>query len=102
VVAFFAISCSGGGAQKPEQTPTGGFDPALVIKLYSAKCGICHGADGAMQNAGAKNLTTSVLARDQVISLISNGIGTMPPHKDVLSADQIAALADYSITLRKP
>jgi mono/diheme cytochrome c family protein len=61
---------------------------------------LCHGYDGAQQFAGAKNLSQSVLPKNEVVSRIAEGKGTMPPHKDVLSEEQIDALADFVLTLR--
>jgi mono/diheme cytochrome c family protein len=75
-------------------------DFTLVKKLYDVKCALCHGYDGAQQFAGAKDLTQSVLPKNEVLLRISEGKGSMPPHKDVLSEEQIDALADFVLTLR--
>lgn len=96
------FSCSGSGAQIPEPSTGPITDPALVQRLYSGKCAICHGADGSMQNAGAKDLRTSLLSREDVMNRILYGYGTMPPQKDILNQEQIEALTDFAIALRSP
>jgi mono/diheme cytochrome c family protein len=78
----------------------GPVDATLVKKLYDVKCALCHGYDGAQQFAGAKDLTQSVLPKNEVLLRIAEGKGSMPPHKDVLSEEQIDALAEFVLTLR--
>jgi mono/diheme cytochrome c family protein len=78
----------------------GPVDFTLVKKLYGVKCALCHGYDGAQQFAGAKNLTQSVLPKNEVVLRIAEGKGSMPPHKDVLNEEQIDALAEFVLTLR--
>jgi mono/diheme cytochrome c family protein len=96
------LSCAGGGEQVPDPNSGPITDPVLVQRLYIAKCGICHGPDGSMQNAGAKDLRASVLSREEVMNRILYGYGTMPPQKDILNQEQIDALTDFAIALRAP
>ena len=103
VVLVVIASC--GGAKTRDQYPVratedGPVDFALVKKLYDLKCALCHGYDGAQQFAGAKDLTQSVLPKNEVLLRIAEGKGSMPPHKDVLSEEQMDALADFVMTLR--
>jgi cytochrome c553 len=102
-LAMIIVQCNGKSSKEKypiSTTPGGPPDPLLVKKLYDNKCAICHGFDGRQQYAGAKDLGASTLSRDQVITQISDGKGTMPPQKDVLGPEQIAALADFVLTLR--
>jgi len=103
VSVVFAISC--GEKKTRDQYPVrsaadGPIDATLVKKLYDVKCALCHGYDGAQQFAGAKDLTQSALPKNEVVLRIAEGKGSMPPHKDVLSEEQIDALADFVMTLR--
>ena len=105
VALLIGIAACGGGQKTREQypvrsTPDGPVDAVLVKKLYDMKCALCHGYDGAQQFAGAKDLTQSSMAKAEIITRIGEGKGTMPPHKDVLSVDQMDALADFVLTLR--
>lgn len=99
------VIASCGGAKTRDQYPVratedGPVDFALVKKLYDVKCALCHGYDGAQQFAGAKDLTQSVLPKNEVLLRIAEGKGSMPPHRDVLSEEQMDALADFVMTLR--
>ncbi len=89
------------GNHIPAVTGSGPIDPTVAKSLYSAKCGICHGADGAMNYAGAKDLSISTLTREEVLAQVTYGKGTMPPMKGQLNDEQIEAVADYCISLRK-
>jgi mono/diheme cytochrome c family protein len=101
VVTLFAALTSCGESGKKTAEVSGQVDKKTTIKnLYNTKCGVCHGADGKLNYAGATNLTISGLVREEVIRQIQYGKGTMPPMKDVLTPAEIADLADYSMTLR--
>ncbi|MBL7900838.1 MAG: cytochrome c [Bacteroidia bacterium] len=68
----------------------------------SANCGACHGADGKAGIAGAKDLSTSQLADEDIRKVISKGNAKgMPGYGKQLAESQIAALAEYVKTLRK-
>ena len=103
LAVLVGVSC--GGTKTRDQYPVramegGPVDFALVKKLYDVKCALCHGYDGAQQFAGAKDLTQSVLQKNEIKLRIAEGKGSMPPHKDVLSEDQMDALADFVLTLQ--
>jgi mono/diheme cytochrome c family protein len=101
VMTFFTAlpSCSESGKKTAEVA--GQVDKRTVIKnMYNTKCGICHGEDGKLNYAGASDLTITGLVREEVIRQIQYGKGTMPPMKDVMTAAEIADVADYSMTLR--
>lgn len=69
----------------------------LIFKQY---CVICHGADGKLAISGAKDLSISVLSKEERINQVTNGKGLMTPYKDILSADQIEAVVEYLEELR--
>lgn len=92
-----ASSNSSTAISSPHKDP---IDPTVVKSLYNAKCGICHGSDGAMNYAGAKDLSISALPRSEVIGQVTYGKGTMPPMKGQLTDEQIEAVSDYCISLR--
>ena len=105
VSVALVVIASCGGAKTRDQYPVratedGPVDFALVKKLYDVKCALCHGSDGAQQFAGAKNLSESTLPKVDVVLRIKEGKGSMPPHKDVLTEEQIDAIADFVMTLR--
>jgi len=101
--AFAMVLCSC-DASSSKQNPSGLNKHQAapdVSALYDMKCGICHGRDGKLMVGGASDLTQSSLSLDQRIQLITNGKKTMPPQKNILSEEQIAALAKYVEKFRK-
>jgi len=78
---------------------------ATVLKngesIYKAACVTCHGADGKLGVAGAKDLTMSLLSHAEKVAIIANGSGGMEPFKDQLSEQQIEAVATYVDSMKK-
>jgi cytochrome c551 len=98
VVSLFACGSSGQEQKSGDTSSAEAFD---VVKTYNRKCGICHGRDGKLMASGSPDLTISKMAKDEVIAIITNGKNNMPPQRDVLTKEEIAAVADYAMTLRK-
>ena len=70
-------------------------------KLYRLHCTICHGAKGDMKINGAKDLSISEISLEESVAQIYFGKGLMTPFNNMLSEDQIVAVAKYSETLRR-
>ena len=87
-----------GESAKPSSDKAKG--PIDAKTLFISKCALCHGHDGKQQYAGAKNLGESVLPLEEVVKIISEGKGNMPPHRGTLSSEEIQSLAAYVLTLR--
>ncbi len=68
--------------------------------IFTSYCAVCHGQDGKLGLAGAKNLSTSTLTDEEVKNIITNGKNAMAPYKKVLSAEEITAVAAYAKTLK--
>ena len=80
--------------------------PAVVksddtASLYQNNCAKCHGDDGKMGLAGAKDLSVSVLSDEETKAIIKNGKNAMSGYGKSLSDAEISALAEYVKTLRK-
>jgi mono/diheme cytochrome c family protein len=69
-------------------------------EVYSLHCMRCHGADGNAGFQGAKPLSQSGLAGEQIMAIVRNGKGLMPPNS-VLSDEELKNLAAYVKYLRK-
>lgn len=101
-----AWGCGGSSPAESSEDLGSGSRSAVVVapeeaqKVYEQKCSLCHGTDGRKMLAGAPDLALSTLDREAVVGLIKYGKGTMPPHKDVLTAEMIEALADHVETLK--
>jgi mono/diheme cytochrome c family protein len=92
-------------------------DPATE-RLWKAKCGSCHGADGKAQTEQGKKMSISDMSSaawqgeftdDKIKAAISDGVKRdkngvkqeMDSYKSKLRADQIDAVAAYIRTLKK-
>ena len=69
-------------------------DGKAMFKQY---CVTCHGADGKLGLNGAKDLTQSKLNLEARISLITNGKNMMTPYGEVLTPEDIHAVAKYTM-----
>jgi len=83
-----AWACSDPGVSKA--------DAQLGAEVYKKNCKLCHGADGKQQLNGAKDLNLSTFSLEERIHIITNGKNVMVPFKDVLTAEQIKAVAIYT------
>ena len=101
VVAFLVatvISCGNSNSTAAVEDQST-FD---AVRTYNQKCGVCHGRDGKMMASGAPDLTVSRLTKDEIIAIVTYGKNTMPPQKDVLTPEQISAIAEHVLKLRTP
>jgi mono/diheme cytochrome c family protein len=51
--------------------------------------------------AGAKNLTATNMVKDDIVYLLNNGKNSMPKFKDALSAEEIDAVTEYVLQMKK-
>lgn len=99
LLAVFLFAC--GGSESAPASTSADISEAEAQRLYTMKCGLCHGNDGKLMLSGAPDLSTSRLELNERIALITYGKGKMPPQKDVLTADEIRGIARYIETFRK-
>lgn len=96
--SFFAIilllAC-GPASGDSQGTPDG-------QKLYKTYCVTCHGVNGGMQLNGARDLRASELGLEERISVITNGRNLMAAYKGIMTAEEIKAVATYTMSLREP
>ncbi len=70
----------------------------LGLAVYQKQCMVCHGENGDAGLAGAANLKTSLLSKDEKTKIVTYGKGSMPKFNH-LSPQEIAAVVAYSETL---
>lgn len=104
LIATFIYAC--GGSDTPAQTNASQEVAAATPqadgkKIYKQYCVTCHGLYGDMGASGAFNLTTSELPLAERIVVINKGRGAMTPFENLLDADEIAAVAEYTLELKK-
>ncbi len=90
------IGCSSADEKRDIPTESGAeVSTAEAKRIYTMKCGLCHGADGKLMVAGAPDLSKSRLSLDDRIALVTYGKGAMPPQRGILSSAEIRAVAKY-------
>lgn len=95
-LSFFLIVVSFGLAHKAKDAKAGEKTIALTGKeIFEQKCTLCHGADGKLGQAGAKDLSVTQLPHAGIVEIVTNGKNTMAAYKEALSAEQIEAVASY-------
>ena len=72
------------------------MDLGLEVYNNKARCGVCH----TLQAAGSTgdigpNFDQLRSTIPQIISAVTNGIGVMPPWEDILTYEEIEAVAYY-------
>ncbi|MBN8702007.1 MAG: cytochrome c [Bacteroidetes bacterium] len=63
--------------------------------VFMSNCIVCHGANGKLGAAGAKDLTVTALDKNAIKEIVTNGKGAMAPFGAILTADEIDAVGTY-------
>jgi mono/diheme cytochrome c family protein len=69
--------------------------------VFKAYCVNCHGEDGKLMVAGAKDLSVSQLSDEEVKNIILNGKNAMAPYKNVLAEPELNNVVEYVKSLRR-
>ena len=85
-----------------------GANPPNGENIFRAKCAVCHGVDGAGRTPNGKKLQIPDLRSDKVqdvpddelLDVISNGKGDMPPFGKKYSADKLQQVITYVRSFR--
>lgn len=104
-----SIACGGGTeAENPNfpsqagqnETVSAGPDGA---RIYKTRCVTCHGSKGNMGANGAANLQMSQLPLEDRIATVTHGRldKGMNAFKAILSPEEIRAVSEYTLTLKK-
>jgi mono/diheme cytochrome c family protein len=104
---FFALACepaqekiarsSSEAAGRAGDTP---FSPDGAA-VFRKNCTTCHGASGSLGLNGAKDLQASTLSLEERVSIITEGKKLMTPFGKLLTSEEIKAVAEYTISLKK-
>jgi mono/diheme cytochrome c family protein len=68
-------------------------DGQAIFRQY---CVTCHGADGKLGLNGARDLSASTLTLEERINVITYGRKVMTPFNEVLTPEEIKAVAEYT------
>jgi mono/diheme cytochrome c family protein len=97
-VTAVATTVAACGGQSSSGGASGGQDLVQTVKgaeLYAESCAGCHGANGG---GGSASALAGEGDAAQVEAAIRDGSGSMPAMADVVSEDQITAIAVYVTT----
>ena len=92
---LFVSSCGNSGTTPVTEKKSMGQS------LYETNCTSCHGEDGKLCVLGAKDLSVSSFSKEQMMDIITNGKSTMTPFGNMLNKEEVSAVADYVLTLKK-
>ncbi len=90
LAVLIAIACNneGSAGQASGSAPDG-------QKIYKQNCAICHGNDGRLGSAGAKDLSVSTFTLEERIHIVKYGKGGMTPFNGVLNDAETEAVCVY-------
>lgn len=83
-----------------EVAPSPIIDGINAGKIFKTSCAVCHGVDGKLGINGAKDLTTATTTLEERVTQITNGKGLMTPFGSILKAEEIQAVAKYTMQLK--
>lgn len=94
ISAMAVFACVRSDQQAENQTlNVSGANGKEVYKLY---CAACHGEDGKLNLNNASDLSQSTLTQEERMEIIKNGKGMMIPYVDILSEEELEAVAKYT------
>ena len=99
---FASMACESAEARIGRQAasvPAGSSTTPDGMAIFRQYCITCHGADGKLGLNGAKDLSASTLALNERIQTITYGKKVMTPFNEVLSPEEIKAVAEYTFKL---
>ncbi|MEL6393875.1 MAG: cytochrome c [Bacteroidota bacterium] len=102
IISISIYACSGSEKSKAGSALADNLytanEQADPESIWKSKCVSCHGRFGNMGANGAANLQEATSSLDYRIQIITNGKGVMTPWKDILTEDEIIAVAEYTLT----
>jgi mono/diheme cytochrome c family protein len=110
LLATFTFACGGeekdAKTDKKSTTTAAANKPAIdAKKIWKIRCIACHGLYGNQGLNGAANLQEVTATLEERINIITNGRqgekGVMTAFGEILSEDQIKAVAEYTMTFNK-
>ena len=96
LTAYCLLMCSCGN-NSPKRAPA---VKSAGASLFESNCTSCHGSDGKLCMLGAKDLSISVMTKDEMMEIITNGKNTMTPFGNILSKEDVGTVADHVQTLK--
>lgn len=92
LVVLLCVSCTSSTTKNVEQETNQSVKQEDAESLFTLRCASCHGTDGKLGVAGAKDLSISELTDSEILTTIKNGKNGMPSFEGVLTREQQEAL----------
>lgn len=100
ILSCFLIALIMACAENEKSKDAGAIDTVDGATIYKKYCVLCHGSNGKLGLNGSKDITASLLTKEERMILIKNGKNAMTPFSGILSDEEIEAVADYTFTLK--
>lgn len=71
------------------------------VEIFQTNCAMCHGRYGNANISGAADLKNSEIPMEEVVNIIKFGKGSMTAYGEMLNANEIEAVAQHVLSLRK-
>lgn len=104
---FFTVACESAQekiARRSSEAAAGADSTHFLpdgSAIFRKNCTTCHGANGSLGLNGAKDLSSSILSLEERVNIITEGKKLMTPFGKLLSPEEIKAVAEYTIGLKK-
>jgi cytochrome c6 len=95
IMLLIGCNATNGSDKKLVESPPDGKD------IFKKFCVLCHGQDGKKGLNGALDLTASLLNLEEQMFIIREGKGLMAPYKELLSQEEINAVATFTQSLKQ-
>ena len=102
-IAFlFVLASCGGMEESGESNPPEDYKSRSGKTMYQNFCTACHGDDGKLGSAGAKDFTKSNMDSTQIVEILKNGKNGMPRQIQYFKSDEeVSNTVEYLMSLRK-
>ncbi len=108
ILALFAAACGSSADEIARRSAEAGQHSAAAAgaaqpdgtAVFRKYCVACHGADGKLGFNGAHDLSQSALTLEERIAQITKGKNLMTPFGEILSPEEIRAVAEYTMTFK--
>lgn len=101
LLSFIMIVTAYGLAEMSKKPAKSVTASAEGKEIYAANCAKCHGDDGKLALMGASDLSVSALDKNGIFDVVKSGRQRMVGYKDALTDEQISAVSDYVLSLKK-
>lgn len=101
MLLIILVGCTPDPTAEKESNDAPKQETADGASIYKRRCVSCHGADGKLGFAGAKDLTKSVLPLTMIETQVTQGKGAMNGFEKILTPEEIKSVSAYVFAFRE-